>query len=710
MAHRHHLSILTTSLFAWLFAIAMPAAAQNSTADVEGRLPSLTGLERARALTKLVDAHKIDDPERALRYGAEALHLFETTPDVAANASVLNEMGWSQMTLGRYDSATIYLDRARWFASRAGDKGGLARALSNLGSLAERIGDPNRAVGLFEQALLIQRTLGNDRETANSLNNLGFTYSADLADYSKGLAYHLEALGLRERVGDKAAIALSLNNIGIIYHRLREYDRALSYFDRALALRREAGNKSRIASTLSNIGELYLDQGKLTKALTIQREALELRAVLDDQSAIALSHRNIGLVHLAMHQVDSAKREMLEALRESDQIADKGLAARVRLGLAMIERARGTPTAGEAYARDALAIAERMSARDLVRQASEEIAAAKESEGELVGALTALKRAKAVNDSIFSAETVPRIATLERRFIDERHLRELDSLRHHETALQLEASRRGRQRDTVAAIAILMAVIVAFQYRRRVERTRLAEELSVTDALTGMWNRRYIQQTIQMDASGSLRRHRAAALRGTSVDDADLVFLLLDIDHFKRINDEFGHAIGDQVLVQLGTVLRTTCRDSDVAVRWGGEEFVVVARFTDRRHASVTAERLRQAIERHATVLPDGRSIRVTCSIGFAAFPFDLAHMDALGWEATVALADVAAYAAKRTGRNAWSGLARVSGVGPPIVTPPAQLADADRLVRQGALVRESSRRTNGDVTQPVIKEPSLAT
>jgi diguanylate cyclase (GGDEF)-like protein len=235
----------------------------------------------------------------------------------------------------------------------------------------------------------------------------------------------------------------------------------------------------------------------------------------------------------------------------------------------------------------------------------------------------------------------------------------------------------------------------------------LAEELSVTDALTGMWNRRYIQQTIQMDAAGSLRRHRAATLRGTPAEDADLVFLLLDIDHFKRINDEFGHAIGDQVLVQLGTVLRTTCRDSDVAVRWGGEEFVVVARFTDRRYASITAERLRQAIERHATKLPDGRTIRVTCSIGFAAFPFDLANLDALGWEATVALADVAAYAAKRDGRNAWSGLSRVVGAGAPIVMPPAHLAEADAMVRQGSIMRESSRLSEGDVA-PVI-EPSFA-
>ncbi|HTE44791.1 MAG TPA: tetratricopeptide repeat-containing diguanylate cyclase [Gemmatimonadaceae bacterium] len=686
--------------FLWflsLVALAMPAVAQTPTSELEGRLPGLVGIERVRALTRLVDAHKIDDPDQALRYGAEALKLFEATPDPVAHASVLNEMGWSQMTLGRYDSATAYLERAQRFAGASGDKMGSARALSNLGSLAQRVGDPRRAVNLFEQALSIQRTIGIDRETSNSLNNLGFVYSTDLADYTKALTYHLEAFAIRERLGDKSATALSLNNIGIVFDRLRSYDRALSYFDRALAMRRELGNKARIASTLDNMGDTYLSKGEISKALSAQREALALRAGLDDRSAIGLSHRNLGMVYLAMHRADSAKIEMLEALRLSDQVGDKGLAVRARLGLAAIERATGTPDEGENYAREALAIAEGMGARDLIRQASEEVAASKEVEGELVGALTALKRAKAVSDSIFNVETAPHIASLEQKFADERHMREVDSLRHYQAALELQSSQRVRERDSFAAIAFLMAIIAALLYRRRLERTRLAEELSVTDALTGVWNRRYVQQTIQMDVAASLRRHRMAALRGLAADDPDLLFLVVDIDHFKHINDEFGHGIGDQVLIQLGTVLRTTCRDSDVAVRWGGEEFLVIARFTDRAQAAGTAERLRVAIERHATVLPDGRAIRVTCSVGFAAFPFDVEHIDALGWEGTLAMADVALYDAKRAGRNAWTGFVRVAGAGAPITAPPVQLADADRMIQQGLIACESSRRSDGE-------------
>jgi diguanylate cyclase (GGDEF)-like protein len=624
----------------------------QSPAELEARLPSLKGLERARALSQLVDARKIDQPAAALQYGAEALKLFKTYPDPVANIVTLNELMWPHMTAGRYDSASFYADSARRFAERAGDRAGLARALSNLGSLAQRLGEPKRAADLFAQALTIQRALGNDREAANSLNNLGFVYSTDLADYAKSLSYHIDALSIRERLGEKAGIALSLNNIGIVYGRLRNYDKALEYFRDALELRRQLGNQPRIASTLNNMGDTYLDAGDLPHALEKQREALAIRETLNDRSAIALSHRNIGLVRLQMHQPDSAKRELLEAMRLSSQASDRGLAVQVRLGLSAVERATGTPARALVYAREALAIADSMQSRDLVRQAAEEIAASREAQGDLAEALRAYKQSKAVSDSIFSAETSRRIAALEQRFNDERRLHEIDSLKRSQTELLLEANQRAHERDSATAIAVLGAVIGFFLYRRRVERTRLAESLSMTDALTGLHNRRYVQETIEMDIAASVRRTRVAGARGLSSDDIDLAFLILDLDRFKTVNDTYGHAIGDQLLTQIGTALRATCRDSDVIARWGGDEFLVIARFTDRNQCPVTAERVRAAVERQNVTLADGRRVGITCSIGYALFPLDPATPKAVPWGEVVTMADRAAYAAKRSGGN----------------------------------------------------------
>jgi diguanylate cyclase (GGDEF)-like protein len=556
------------------------------------------------------------------------------------------------MSAGRYDSATFYADSGRRMAHTLGDRIGEARALSNLGTLAQRQGDPNRAVDLFLQALALQRAAGNDAQVANSLNNLGFVYSTDLADYGRSLSYHLDALAVRQRMNDKPSIALSLNNIGIVYNRLHDYANALSYFDRALTLRREQGSKPRIASTLNNIGDTYFEMREYAKALTAQREALALRVEANDKSAVALSHRNIALIYIAQHRLDDASNELAAARSMADETTDKGLITQVRLALASYERARGAPAKAVVYAREALGIAQGMGSRELVRQSNDELAAAQEAQGELSEALQSFKRSKVVTDSIFSADAARRIASLERRFADERRLHELDSLRRIQAELQTEAARRAYQRDGIAAVAALVIIIAFGLYRRRVERTRLAESLSVTDALTGLRNRRYLQQTIDMDVAASVRRSRAAIVRGTTVDDADLIFLMMDIDHFKAVNDAHGHAVGDQVLVQLGAVLRTTCRDSDVVIRWGGEEFLIVARFTDRHQGEITAERIRQAVERHVTTLPNGTTVRVTCSIGYAAFPVSFASPDAVAWDEVIAMADRAAYEAKRRGRN----------------------------------------------------------
>ena len=161
------------------------------------------------------------------------------------------------------------------------------------------------------------------------------------------------------------------------------------------------------------------------------------------------------------------------------------------------------------------------------------------------------------------------------------------------------------------------------------------ELASLTDPLTKLHNRRYLEQSIDADVE--------LARRG----QGDLVFLLVDLDHFKSVNDTWGHAAGDAVLIQTAGVLRATFRASDHLVRWGGEEFLIVARFIDRRSGPELAEKLRAAIAAHEFTLPDGTTLRRTCSIGFAAFPFGEAS-----WEQVVDLADGALYKAKRGGRD----------------------------------------------------------
>ncbi|HEY6137827.1 MAG TPA: diguanylate cyclase [Thermoanaerobaculia bacterium] len=165
------------------------------------------------------------------------------------------------------------------------------------------------------------------------------------------------------------------------------------------------------------------------------------------------------------------------------------------------------------------------------------------------------------------------------------------------------------------------------------------ENMSVTDALTGLRNRRFLMQRIDDDVALALRQ-------GT-----DLVFFHVDIDHFKAVNDQLGHAAGDAVLRQMRERLEQVFRASDYVLRWGGEEFLAITRGSSRDDAAEIAERLRLAIAERPFLLDDGQALPKTASIGFAAFP-----MGTRTWEEVVELADQALYRAKNSGRNTWVG------------------------------------------------------
>jgi diguanylate cyclase (GGDEF)-like protein len=188
--------------------------------------------------------------------------------------------------------------------------------------------------------------------------------------------------------------------------------------------------------------------------------------------------------------------------------------------------------------------------------------------------------------------------------------------------------------------------------------TRLLD-LSVTDALTGMKNRRYLDYCMPEYMADALRRHETLSRSGLDPTraNADLLFFLLDLDRFKEINDRFGHAAGDRVLVDIHELLKTIMRDTDTLVRWGGEEFLLVARNSSRHEAAAIAERIRAAVANHPfNVGKRTTSLRLTCSIGFAPFPF--LPMDRLrfGWADVLDVADTCLYAAKHAGRNRCAG------------------------------------------------------
>jgi diguanylate cyclase (GGDEF)-like protein len=221
------------------------------------------------------------------------------------------------------------------------------------------------------------------------------------------------------------------------------------------------------------------------------------------------------------------------------------------------------------------------------------------------------------------------------------------------------------------------------------------EEASLTDSLTGFWNRRFLLQQIPKEIAQVDRAYEVAEREGKElVPKSSLLFLMFDLDGFKGLNDTYGHAAGDRVLIQVRQMLLDACRQSDTIIRWGGDEFLLVGRNADPATAENLAERIRSVMEEKKFDVGLGeQTVHLSCSIGYAFYPFDPARPKFFSWEQVVGVADRALYVAKESGRNIWAGI---------LSTPrsrPADLLkrindDLENLVAEGLVeLRDSGHR-----------------
>jgi diguanylate cyclase (GGDEF)-like protein len=261
-------------------------------------------------------------------------------------------------------------------------------------------------------------------------------------------------------------------------------------------------------------------------------------------------------------------------------------------------------------------------------------------------------------------------------------------------------------------IAFLIAGIFRYRTRRMVqerEKLELAvaersaelakanqelQEVSLRDPLTGIRNRRFFETTIAADASQAVRAYRTEQA-GYSRDHRDLVFYLIDIDHFKEINDRHGHQAGDVLLVEIAQRLNRIVRESDYLIRWGGEEFLAICRSADRDEAHHMAERILQAVGSTEFTLGTAGTVHRTCSIGWAPFPWMSSFQTEMPLQEVLRLADHALYLSKQRGRN------QATGMLPAKNRPRQPYTKLEELLEEGGL-REV--RTTG----PAIDEATL--
>ena len=444
----------------------------------------------------------------------------------------------------------------------------------------------------------------------------------------------------------------ALTTLALVHSRSGRVDEALRTVQRAIDASEAAADRSALSS-------YYLRKGYFLGLLGRPDEQLE--ALLKARAAAKEEMRpgNVAVAATNLADVALQKKDYRAALAYADEAiplversggqeplwvcwVNKGTALN-RLG-----RPEGLDWIRKAIAAFAATPGMAANAADVQGLLAEELAFVHD----YPRAYEAAMQFKRMDDEVRKAADHRRIADANAAYEADKRQRQIATLEQEQRHQQ-----RFRWALALAAAAGLAAAAVAAVSRHHVKRAYQAmRDMAFSDPLTGLRNRRHLVDTLQEDLAQA-RRLRSNA--GDAATNADVVFMMIDVDHFKAVNDAHGHAAGDAVLKQCAAVLQRQLRESDTLVRWGGEEFLVLARQTTAAEIHVLAERLRAGVASHDFLLDDGQVLRKTCSIGYACHPLrrksgDEAPAD---WNDTVALADQCLYVAKASGRDLWVGI-----------------------------------------------------
>ena len=549
---------------------------------------------------------RVPDEGAAEATAKELEALAPVAPLATAAAGLVRAGIWARHTpLGRADRALVSAVAA--LPANTPDAMRL-RFTAAQAAVRQTLGKLDEAVALYQQAVNLADREGPPWRRAELRSALAYVLFLAQQE-ERAIALNAEATRLASQAADLYAQVNAANADAIFAAAQGRADDELRASEQAIELARRSGSKRLMVLTTANLADFYLKRREFTTALQLAQQALPLARELGDPTTEALALTNTGLAQIGLGRIDEGS-------------------ALVRQALLLEERAGGLPTMASTQG---------------------EFGHALEQAGRLPEAWAAYVEHRRLSDEVFQRQHQEAVLELQEGQDADRRQRELAAL-ETENSLK-EAQLLGRELQQrlwglgLLAGALLLAVAGLLLRRMRQSNARLRStnaELQAAgerDPLTGLANRRHFQ----------------AVMRQTAAESFEGSLLLIDLDHFKQINDKHGHATGDAVLVAMAQRLRAALREEDLTVRWGGEEFLVVVRSLPPDQVEALAERLLAAIGGQPVV--HGRSgVAVTASIGFATFPL-LPAREPMPWERAIDVVDTALYLAKAHGRNRAYGV-----------------------------------------------------
>ena len=516
-------------------------------------------------------------------------------------------------------------------------KGLGAGVLQCRGEIAESQGNFNDALSLYDQSVTVARRYQDDEMLAEGLFQRGYVYGLQ-GQYANGLSDQRNAQALFERVHLPHSALTALSSIATLYNRLGDYDQALHIYQRALAVQHKENMLREELVTTYSIGSVQEHLQHWEDARNSFNAALQLGLQLNYVRGQVYALRGLGAVATATGNPQAGLEILDRASKLQQDIPDVRLNAQIQLarGTALLKLQRTTESINALE--EAKHIFEQAGSLNELNNVYVQLASAYAQSGNWHKAYEVRSEGQNISDSVLHNQLDQRFATLKIEFDTASKEKENALLTRenvaNQKALEHAATAHNLQTAVIALSAILLILLGTMVWHQRRGKQHM-RNLAMTDELTGVPNRRAVLR--QLD---ELLQNRNASACAT---------LIIDIDHFKSINDKYGHPIGDEVLKSIAARLREIGNAPAFAGRLGGEEFILVL----PEHLPETALDIAETLRVNVAQLDLSRWLgerRITISIGMTvALPDDTPS-------SMLRRADAALYAAKHAGRNCVRG------------------------------------------------------
>ncbi len=683
-------SLLTvlTGLCGMLLTCPPPAAATATPGDTEVStgLHAITGHYAAVVDTIAVLLRTCAPPQIAfmwVRTNADildALHdarsahsLWGDAESIAADAhwplreiEATNAGARISLNSGDLEDAQRSSTRARERARDIGDTAGEADADFTLSNSLRLLGNVNDAQKFAAATAAIAEARGDTAASARALTLMGIL-SKNKGDYLEGLEYDIQALSHEPADANAETRAMTLTKLGKLYEQIEDNTQALDYQNRALALAQTQASRTTLAVIQTNYANTLNDLSpeQAGRALDYANQALAYSLETGNRTLEVDGELQVARAQFNQGQLDEAAKSFDHVLATARAIGQKPSIAHILLRQGeLFERMHrladglaDTHTAIDLY-RDSDNLPRLIKAYAILERQLD-------ASGDHTDALTARLQRFELRDHVLGASAMRNLAELDANRRQESQKQEIELLKRQGEIDTLRLERGSLMRWLAILLAIslacvLLLVVWRFRLSLRVNRLLHSKNLEIsaqkqalesantelrlsterlyqvasTDALTGALSRSHGLELLESDLANAAQTHTCLSL------------LLIDVDHFKLVNDRHGHLFGDRVLVRIADSLNSALRQGESLVRFGGEEFLVLLPRTEIAEAAARAENLRDRIDRLPR--PPEQHLHVTISVGVCAS----SQLRCAEIESLLGGADTALYAAKHAGRN----------------------------------------------------------